>query len=805
MAEKFVCRERALQKLKEAYEEVDKSGFQIRFIVGEPGMGKTVLLDQFTDWVGRKDAKALVTGCSCHANGGEVEDYQPFKDIFQSIVDELGSMEEGKQGRKEKWSRVFGASADVLLKVAPDLIENFVPMGSLLTSVGTKVLEGSGVQQKVEKMKAGNGLVTDVLKLADQYVDMLKLIAGRYRLVLYIDNLQWADRASVELLQRLTGMLRRLPVLLIGCYREADIACVSGRERLPLEAFVTRVKVERGNVFVDLAGECTEEKRRLTDLLLDSDLNAYTEKFREEIFLKTGGNPLFVNELLRMLKENGSLVEDPVRGWQEAEVLKWEVCPLRIEGVIREKVAALEEIQMNVLTIASVQGQFFLLSVVARMTGREEEELLEELTGVLGKQRHLVYEDECFRVNGHLVSRFCFSDAFLRDYLYGEIGKFRRIRLHGEVACLLEELYGEKVEEVCGQLAFQYEQAEEREKACTYMKMWVNKVAGQGDYAGILACCRRGAELAGTEAERYFFRIWRLKVMRKSGNYPADRLKEEYRQLEGPDEEKRELVWERWGIYMLEGDWMGALRWLGEFREKRGEAVIAEGITRYWLGEFEKGRKLLEEHEAGMEGEGEEVAAWGGFYRMLYAFHNGEYERAEEVLDRLKSERRREETVRIALLAEVWLAFLDEDTERMKEGVEGWRKRGGYMDFVGKWMDFFAVVCEEEGQVWNRLEMLKKKYKAIGCKGGVTLYGLAVCRLCTEKGLYEVMAEVWKQIRQAIEKRKEKCYWGELCLLKGKSLEGSGKAEEAGRWLKEGWEWMENCGEKRFVTGIGMI
>lgn len=805
MAEKFVYRERALKKLEEAYEEVDKSGFQIRFIVGEPGMGKTVLLEQFTEWVVRRDAKALVTGCSCHTTGGEVEDYQPFKDIFQSIVEELGSIEEGKQSRKEKWSRVFGASADVLLKVAPDLIENFVPMGSLLTSVGTKVLEGSKVQQKVEKMKTGNGLVTDVLKLADQYVEVLKLIAGRYRLVLYIDNLQWADRASVELLQRLTGMLRRLPVLLIGCYREADVACVSGRERLPLEAFVTRVKVERGNVFVDLAGEDTEEKRRLTDLLLDSDLNIYTGKFREEIFLRTGGNPLFVKELVRMLKENGSLVEDPVAGWQEAEELKWEACPLRIEGVIREKVAALEEMQMNVLTVASVQGQFFLLSVVARMTGREEEELLEELTGVLGKQRHLVYEDECYRVNGRLVSRFCFSDAFLRDYLYGDIGKFRRVKLHGEVACLLEELYGEKVEEVCGQLALQYEQAGEKEKACRYMKMWVSKAAGQGDYAGVLACCRRGTELAETGDDRYFFRLWRLKAMRKSGSYPADRLKEEYRQLKGAEETEGRLVWERWEIYRLEGDWTGALRWLGESGQKGEETIVAEGIAYYWLGEFGKGRKLLEEYEARTEGEGEEAADWCGLYRMLYAFHNGEYELAEEVLNRLKSRGKRKETEKIALLAEVWLAFLDEDTERMREGVERWRKRDGDMDFIGRWMDFFAVVCEEERQVWNRLELLKRKYKAIGCKGGVTLYGLAVCRLCTKKGLYEVTAEVWKQIRQAVEKRQEKCYWGELCLLKGKSLEGSGKAEEADRWMKKGWEWMENCGEKRFVTGIEAI
>lgn len=799
MAERFVYRGKELKRLREAYEEAGRIGFQVRFIVGETGTGKTVLLNQFTEWIGQEETGALVTRCNCSDRGIE-EEYQPFRDIFQSIVEELESVEEEKQSRKEKWSRVFGASADVLLKVAPDLIRSFVPMGGLLTSVGAKVLEGSGVQQKVEKMKEGDGLRKDVMRLADQYVEVLKLIAGRYRLVICMDNLQWADRSSVELLQRLTGMLRRLPVLVVGCYREADMVCINGKERLPLEAFVTRMKVEKGDVFVDLDEGSREEKRRFTDLLLDLDRNGYTEEFREEMFRRTGGNPLFVRELVRVLKENGSLTEGSDTGWQEAEVLKWEVFPLRIEGVVREKVAVLEEVQVGILTVAGVQGQVFLLPVLARMVNRGEEELLQELTEVLGKQRHLVEEEDCCRVNGHVIARFSFSDAFLRDYLYRRIGKLRRMKLHEEVGRLLESLYEGKTMEVCDQLAFHYEQAGECARACKYLRMVVKRLYEAGRYREVCVDCRRGIELAETEEDRCFYRFWQLKAMRRSGNFPVDRLEEMYRQLGSKEGVEGCLLWERWWIYMLEGDLTGALHWLLVVKGEKGGcyAVVAEGVTYYWLGEFERARVLL---EGAKVTEDEEVAAWCGLYLMLCRFHDGEYERAEDLLTELKTGAK-QGVAEIVALAGVWLAFLDEDKERMREETGRWKKDGGKPDFVGKWMMFFEAVCREEGEIWNRLEQLKRMYKATGCKYGITLYGLAVCRLGVEKGLYEVLNEVWREMKPGVDKRKEKCYWGELCLLRAAALESGGNSAEAGRWMEEARRWMRACGEKRFISGM---
>lgn len=803
MEEKFIYRERELQKLQKAYEGLEESGFRACFIVGEPGTGKSVLLDQFMEWVIRKDEGVLVTGCSCSIGGME-EEYRPFKDILQSIVEELESGEEGKRSRKEKWSRVFGASADVLLKVAPDLIENLVPMGSLLTSVGAKVLEGSGVQRKVERMKGEKGLGEEVLRATDQYAEVLKLIARRYRLVMYFDNLQWADKASVELLQRLTGILKRLPVLLVGCYRGTDIACAGGKERLPLEAFVTRLKVEQGDVFVNLDEGGTKEKERLTGLLLDTERNGYSERFRKEMFRRTGGNPLFVKELLRTLKENRSIGESADTGWRETERLQWEVCPLRIEGVIREKVAVLEKEQLNLLVAASVQGQFFLLPVLARMTGKQEDELLEVLTGVLGKQRHLVYEESCFRVNGYLVSRFCFSDDFLRGYLYRGLGGSQRVKLHGQAARLLEELYGDRKEDVWESLAFQYEQAGEREKATEYLKVGVEKLGETGDYAGICSCCERGLNIADEAVDKGFFRLRQMEAMRKSGSYPVGRLKEVYRESDGVKERSSRWMWERWELYMLEGDLPGALHWLGGWGEEAEPyRSVAEGITNYWCGEFEQGRKLLDGTGATEDGE---LAAWCGLYRMLLAFHCGEYEQAEILLEGLKKEKRSGyETGRIALLAEVWLAFLDEDRERMREGMRKESREGERKDYIGKRIAFFAIAGTEEGTIWGRLEELKNWYRTSENKTGITLYGLAVCRLCVEKGLYEAAGEVWKEIGPAVEKRRERCYWGELCLLRGRCLKESGKEEEGSRWMEKGRMWMEKCGEKRFLTGVELL
>lgn len=811
MAEKLVYRKKELQKLQEAYQALDQNGLQIRFIVGEAGTGKTVLLEQFLREVAQQEEGGLITGCSCTMAGENGEEYQPFKDILQEIVREIGTEQEGRKNKKEKWKQIFGTSADVLLKVAPDLIENFVPMGTLITSIGNKVVEESGIQQRIDKMKAGSGLLPDLIKLTDQYVEVLKMIAGRYKLVVYIDNLQWADRASLELLQRLQAVLKRLPLLLIGVYRSADVVYATGEGRCPLETFVTHIKVAYGDIIVDLDRGNRNEKTELTEGLLGLGGVKAGWKFREEMLRKTGGNPLFISELVRVLKENGSLVRED-EYWKEGEWINWQVCPVRIEGVIREKVAALEAEKAELLACAAVQGQCFYMQVLARMAGKTEIELLDWLTGDLGKQRHLVYEGECFRLGKGMISLFYFSDSFLGDYLYKGLGPSRRMMLHSQVAGILEELYAENIEKIDYQLAWHYECAGEYEKAIKYLKCSVVQSEKKVDYDRMRENIEKIIELQGKgSCEKFFWQLRKINVMRRSGHSGVCQLDRECRILDGWEKEE-EYVWmyfyEKWNITMFYGHIRNALKDAENFCQHQvqgmalGIGLLSQGISWYWLGNFLKCRQCIQQGLNSLEQIGVkegEYRSVGWMYRIWAVFQCGDYEQAEQMCRQFSHEAKKRghsEDRMFAVLTEIKLAFLDNDMERLEEGLRGAEELKQELEpgRFGNWIELFEGMKIAEDKVWEGLDLLEQVYKNMECGYGITLYGVMVGRITVNKGLCEVFDRCCEEVIAKAEKTGEKAFMGELYLLKQRQTEMTGKKKEAKIWLKKAKECMEESG-----------
>lgn len=754
MPEKFVYRKEELKKLQEAYGLLDEEGGQIRFIVGESGTGKSIVLKQFVEWLVQERERTLTVSCSCTMSSRK-EEFGPFRDVLQSIVEELGVVEEEKRERKEKWVRVFGASADLLLKVAPDLVRTFVPMGNVIASIGGKVIEESGVSRWIEKQKAVEGVLPDILRLSDQYIEMIKMIARQYRLVICMDNLQWVDRSSLELLQHLQVMIRKIPVMLVGCYRGTDMVYMSGEEREPLETFVTRVKVEQGDVFVDLDAKRWEEKEQLTEELLRLEGGECDRAYVRRMVRKTGGNPLFIRELMKR---------------------KGEGCPVRIQGVIREKIAVLETVKLEVLRCAAVEGQRFLLQVVSRITGLQESELLEWLTEELGKQRHLVYEGEYFRQGGEMISAFYFSDIFLRDYLYGELSGSRRMVLHGKVARILEDLYVGREEEICRELERHYELSGEPHKALYYLEMCVRCAERNADYEAMVKYAEKGYRM--TEKREWQMR-W-VRGMRKWGQ----RITEV---LPAIEDGSGEFFWEEWHMKLQNSRWEEG-RKVAEVFASQGERYgkLALGIMEYWQGNFMRCRELLRECEKGLMKEGEEFYLIE-IYRVLAAFQSGEYEEAEEIsLSFCKRvEGKGNEAWLYGMLIKVWLAFLDEDKESMLSVLKETERVEG-KSLVKNWLCFFDWSRRAEVSVWEGLEKLEQKFGELERGYGVTLYGVAVCRLCLTKGLYEVFEREWVKVMKKVRESGEGAYLGELYLLRKRCLEAQGKeAEECDGKVKE--------------------
>ena len=105
----------------------------------------------------------------------------------------------------------------------------------------------------------------------------------------------------------------------------------------------------------------------------------WTPTFREQLYARTEGHPLFTVELLRTLEERGDLVKDPGGRWVQSAALDWEALPARVEGVIAERLGRLTDEARETLTIGSVMGRDFAAQVIAQVQKVPERELVKQL------------------------------------------------------------------------------------------------------------------------------------------------------------------------------------------------------------------------------------------------------------------------------------------------------------------------------------------------------------------------------------------------------------------------------------------
>jgi tetratricopeptide (TPR) repeat protein len=257
--------------------------------------------------------------------------------------------------------------------------------------------------------------------------------------------------------------------LIVGTYRPEDVAQGRGGERHPLASVASEFKRYYGDTWVDLDQAAVAEGRQFVDALLDTEPNRLDENFRQALFLHTRGHSLFTIELLRDMQERGDLLQDETGRWIEGSSLSWDALTARVEGVIEKRIGRLAEGLREILAVASVEGVDFTAQVIARVQEIRERRLLRDLSRELGKRHRLVQEREELKIGSQLLSRYRFAHALFQQYLYNGLSAGERRLLHGEVAQVLEELYGDQVKEMAVQLARHFREAGIAEQAIDYL------------------------------------------------------------------------------------------------------------------------------------------------------------------------------------------------------------------------------------------------------------------------------------------------------------------------------------------------
>ncbi len=477
---------------------------QVCFVSGEAGAGKTSLIEEFTSRAIEAQESLIAVAGTCDAHTGAGDPFLPFREIMEQLTGGIEERNEQAPAKKENARRlrhVVVVAGETLVDMAPDLIGVVIPGASLLAKAGKYMAGKSKWADKLHKQIDGQygqgGATTGIEKaqVYEQYINVLQRLSQEAPLLLIVDDLQWADTASLGLLFRLARRLAGLPIMLVGTYRPNDIAVGRGGERHPLEAMLGEVKRYLGDVIIDLDEARKEGGRAFVDAYLDQEPNRLDDGFREALVAHTGGHPLFTIELLRDLQERGDIVRGDTGAWSAREHLEWDDLPTRVEGVIEERIARLDHDTVHSLRVASVEGPQFTAEIVAKVQPTDLRELIRLLSESLQRQHRLVIADGLKRIAGQRVSNYRFAHQLMQSYLYRQLDEAEASYLHEDVGLALETLYGAETEQIAVHLARHFDLAGLPDKAVPYMRQAGRQAAAKYANVEALDHYRRALEL----------------------------------------------------------------------------------------------------------------------------------------------------------------------------------------------------------------------------------------------------------------------------------------------------------------------
>jgi len=364
----FIGRKEEGSRLTNCLHETLNGKGQVILISGEAGIGKTTLIEHWWESVSQDFGKNLNwaspvfarSSCSIPVGGmnvGELEALQPFYDILYSAA---------KPGRIKSSKKV----SDILLESAPDWF-NAIPVLGPIASAGIKTYN---IYRKSKKSTEQNTrAASNQQQIFQQYVNFLNNLADNVSsVVIWIDDLHWADKSSLNLLFYIARQIQLKPILIIGTYRGEEIISPDSETHSLIKIRNEILRYDLGKVLE--LGYFTGKE---ISLLLKGLLKNYSEDaaFEKWLLKISSGNALFISQYLKTLSEYKFIDEDGKISANYKSITE----PETVHAVIEERMRRLDDTLLETLRYATAEGEEFTSQIVSKLTGKGTLELLREL------------------------------------------------------------------------------------------------------------------------------------------------------------------------------------------------------------------------------------------------------------------------------------------------------------------------------------------------------------------------------------------------------------------------------------------
>ncbi|MBL8191509.1 MAG: protein kinase [Acidobacteria bacterium] len=496
-----VGREPERNELRAAFNAAKNGRGSLVCVAGEPGIGKTTLVEDFLAELAAENQATLARGrCSERLAGTEA--YLPLLEALEALLRQADTHSLART--MKPGDEVLGGMAQLMRRIAATWYAQVAPLSAPLSAENfsdTQLLaEVKGASQ--ERMKR-------------ELANFLQAIVERRPLVLFFDDLHWADVSTIDLLSFLAGKFDELKVLIVVTYRPSDML-------LAKHPFLQiKPDLQSRGLCRELALEFLSEAEIAEYLALEFPGHRFPPAFSRLIHAKTEGSPLFMADLVRYLCDRGvirkadpsplpletetmeafatrPLMEDSAP-WMLAETLPdiERTLPESVRGMIERKIAQLSEEDRKLLSAASVQGYEFDSAVVAQVLSLDANEIEERLEKLERVFAFVKLTSEAEFPNGTLTLRYRFVHVLYQNALYAELRATRKATLSRDVAQALEACYGARNASVANELALLWEAARDYARASDSFWQAARNAAQVHAHREAVQLARRGLATLG--------------------------------------------------------------------------------------------------------------------------------------------------------------------------------------------------------------------------------------------------------------------------------------------------------------------
>lgn len=435
-----VEREDSLERLHQWLRSAGSGQTQTVFITGEPGIGKSTLVEAFLQSApARQGGDEIRMACGrCFELHGSGEPYLP---VFEGLEQISASP------AREKLRSVLEQYAPTWLVQMPGLIP---------------------AEQRRALAKETLGATRE--RMIREMATALEVFAAEALLVLVLEDLHWSDAATVDLISALARR-PRIRLMLVGTYRPVEVV-ITGH---PLRA--VKQDLELKGLCHELALDLLSEEGVARYLELRFGAGSVSPEAIRAIHRRTEGNPLFVVSLVDHVQERKgmpTLARPAAPDSGEPDDL---TVPETLRQLVESDFERLEPNEQAAAEVASIAGPEFCSLVLARsleMAPEQAEQVCERLArGSYFVERAGMREFP----NGEVSAQYRFRHSLYQEVLHARIPVSRRVQLHQRVGECLEQIYGARSGEIAAELAAHFEQSRDFLRATRHTCVSAEKAA----------------------------------------------------------------------------------------------------------------------------------------------------------------------------------------------------------------------------------------------------------------------------------------------------------------------------------------